>query len=144
MDPIPPTYWVVWLRFLDKWNNKHELNVGVYTSRENAEKGIELVRDQPGFREHPDGFVITQGTIDETDMVNGFVTVRDNGREQILQRAARAAQRAGRVERRADQPVSGMVRQRPRRQHRLAHAPCVGAVGRQVPGVQGGALQGRF
>ena len=80
VDPMPPTYWVVWLRFVDKWNDPHQLNVGIYTSRENAEKGIELVRDQPGFREHPDGFVITEGTIDQTDMVSGFVTVRD-GRE---------------------------------------------------------------
>jgi hypothetical protein len=59
VDPMPQTY---------------------YTSRGNAEKGIELVRDQPGFREHPDGFVITQGAIDRTDMINGFVTIRD-GRE---------------------------------------------------------------
>lgn len=60
---------------------REEKPIGTYTSRENAEKGIALVRDQPGFRDHPDGFVITRGTIDQTDMTNGFVTIRDNGLE---------------------------------------------------------------
>ncbi len=41
-------------------------------------------------------------------------------------------------------PVPGMVRQRPRRQHREPFAADLGAGRRQVPGVQGGALQGRF
>jgi uncharacterized protein YegP (UPF0339 family) len=81
VDPMPQTYWVVWHRYVDEWDVRQEILIGTYTSRENAEKGIELVRDQPGFREHPDGFVITQGTIDQTDMINGFVTIRDDGRE---------------------------------------------------------------
>jgi homoserine kinase type II len=80
-DPMPESYWVLWLRYTDDQGYDHEIKVGDYTSRENAAKGIELVRDQPGFRDHPDGFVITKGTIDQTDMVNGFVTLRDNGRE---------------------------------------------------------------
>jgi hypothetical protein len=79
-EPMPETYWVLWHRYVNEWGIAQEILIGTYTSRGNAEKGIELVCDQPGFREHPDGFVITEGTIDQTSMVNGFVTVRDDGR----------------------------------------------------------------
>lgn len=82
IEPLPQIYWVLWHRYVDEWNIRQEIRIGTYTSRENAEKGIELVRDKQGFRDHPDGFVITQGTIDQTNMVNGFVTVRENGRER--------------------------------------------------------------
>lgn len=81
VEPMPPVYWTLWLRFVDEWDYDHELIVGTYTSRQNAQKGIELLRDQPGFRDHPGGFAITQGTLDQTDMTNGFVTVRENDRE---------------------------------------------------------------
>lgn len=82
IEPMPSIYWVLWMRFIDKLSDPHQLIVGIYTSRENAEKGMALVRDQPGFRDHPDGFVIEEGRIDQTTMPNGFVTVRDNdGRE---------------------------------------------------------------
>jgi hypothetical protein len=83
VDPLPDNYWVLWHRYVDEWGIGQEKPIGTYTSRENAEKGMTLVRDQPGFRDHPDGFVITKGTIDQTDMVNGFVTIRDddNGHE---------------------------------------------------------------
>src|SRR5215813_9034145 len=46
VEPTPSTYWVLWMRFLDRWGNRHALDVGTYTSRENAEKGIALVREQ--------------------------------------------------------------------------------------------------
>ena len=36
-----------------------------------------LLRDKPGFRDHPDGFEIAEGTLDETCMTEGFVTVSD-------------------------------------------------------------------
>ena len=79
---MPQTYWVLWHRYVNAWGIREEKPIGIYTSRENAEKGIELVREQPGFRDHPDGFVITRGTIDQTEMINGFVTIRDNDRER--------------------------------------------------------------
>lgn len=82
VDPLPKIYWMLWHRYVDEWGITQEILIGTYTSRENAEKGMALVRDQPGFRDHPDGFVIEQGTVDQTAMPNGFVTVRDgSGRE---------------------------------------------------------------
>lgn len=89
---MPKTYWVLWHRYVDEWGITQEKPIGIYTGRENAEKGMVLVRDQPGFRDYPDGFVIEKGTIDQTNTPNGFVTVRDdNGRERdepIHRRAA--------------------------------------------------------
>jgi hypothetical protein len=82
VDPPPETFWALWHRYVDEWGVRQEKLVGTYTSRENAERGMALVRDQPGFCDHPDGFVIEEGTIDQTNMPNGFVTIRDSdGRE---------------------------------------------------------------
>ena len=81
LDPIPPTYCVLWLRFIEEWDYDHQLIVGTYTRREKAEKGIALVRDQPGFRDHPQGFEITPGRLDETAMIHGFATLRRDGKE---------------------------------------------------------------
>jgi hypothetical protein len=33
------------------------------------------LHDQPGFRDHPDGFEIPDGIMDETYMREGFITV---------------------------------------------------------------------
>ncbi|HEX5454412.1 MAG TPA: hypothetical protein VFX06_11520 [Stellaceae bacterium] len=82
IDPMPQTYWVLWHRYAQEAGIFEEKLIGTYTSRENAEKGIELVRDQPGFREHLNGFVITEGTLDQTDMIDGFITVREDNRER--------------------------------------------------------------
>lgn len=78
VSPMPETYWALWHRYIDEWGITQEILIGTYTSRENAEKGMELVREQPGFRDHPDGFAIEEGTINATAMPNGFVTVRDD------------------------------------------------------------------
>lgn len=80
IDPMPQTYWVLWHRYMNAGGINEEKLIGTYTSRENAEKGIELLRDHPGFRDHPDGFAITYGTIDQAYMTDGFVTLRE-GRE---------------------------------------------------------------
>ena len=71
MGPLAPV--------CDRSGDREEKLIGTYAASENAEKGIDLVRDQPGFRERPEGFAITQGTLDETDMINGFVTIGNGG-----------------------------------------------------------------
>jgi hypothetical protein len=88
VDPMPQTYWALWHRYVKEGRVREEILIGTYTSRANAEKGIELVRDQPGFREHPDGFVIKQGMIDQTDMINVFMTVRNGGEHDDPMRVA--------------------------------------------------------
>ena len=38
--------------------------LGVYSSRASAQSAIDSVRDQPGFREHPSGFSISEHIVD--------------------------------------------------------------------------------
>jgi hypothetical protein len=47
--------------------------LGIYSTRERAEQGLELLRDKPGFRDYPVGFEIQEGAVNETYMTEGFV-----------------------------------------------------------------------
>ena len=49
--------------------------LGVYSSRKTARKKIEKYKQLPGFRDHPDGFVIDRYPIDQDYWAEGFVTV---------------------------------------------------------------------
>jgi len=81
VSPMPQTYWVLWHRYVNEWGTMRQKLIGIYTSQENAERGKQLLSDQQGFRDYPDGFVIAQGTMDQTAMANGFVTIREGARE---------------------------------------------------------------
>jgi hypothetical protein len=49
--------------------------IGAYSSRRNAEAAIRRLRGLPGFRTHPDSFVIDAYGLDEDHWVDGFVSV---------------------------------------------------------------------
>ena len=49
--------------------------IGVYASRIDAEAAIQRVRNQPGFAECPNGFVIDEYEIGKDHWVEGFITV---------------------------------------------------------------------
>lgn len=48
--------------------------IGVYRSRENAEKAIVRLSYQPGFRDTKDGFSIDKYELDKDQWVEGYVT----------------------------------------------------------------------
>ncbi|WP_394834844.1 hypothetical protein LVJ94_50940 [Pendulispora rubella] len=50
--------------------------IGVYSSRMKAEEAVLRLKEQPGFREYPDGFCIDRYEIDKDHWEEGFVTVR--------------------------------------------------------------------
>jgi len=52
-----------------------ELQIGIYATRAEAEAAIELVQDQPGFRDFPEGFNIYETKLGITEWREGFVTV---------------------------------------------------------------------
>lgn len=52
--------------------------IGTYTSREAAAAAIERLRNQPGFRDHPQGWDIQQYKLDDDHWEEGFVTVLDS------------------------------------------------------------------
>lgn len=66
---------MLWHFRTDEQGCEHEKMLGIYTTRAKAEEGLALLRDKPGFRGYPDGFEILQGALDETHMLEGFVTV---------------------------------------------------------------------
>ncbi len=46
--------------------------IGVYSSEARAKEALEKIREQPGFRDYPDGFEIYEGELDMTDWRGGF------------------------------------------------------------------------
>ncbi|MFJ8042045.1 hypothetical protein ACIRBX_16240 [Kitasatospora sp. NPDC096147] len=46
--------------------------LGLYTTREAAERRIVLARAEPGFRDSPDGFEVHPCTVDEPRWTRGF------------------------------------------------------------------------
>ena len=51
--------------------------IGIFSTREKAEAALDRVRDQPGFRDCPQGFKIWEyGLDDDPEWFEGYVTVR--------------------------------------------------------------------
>ncbi len=48
--------------------------IGVYATREDAERAVERVKQAPGFRDFPDGFFIDEYEIGEDHWIDGFVS----------------------------------------------------------------------
>lgn len=49
--------------------------IGIYSSEEKAREVIAQLRDQPGFRDHQEGFAISEATLDHTEWSEGFLTL---------------------------------------------------------------------
>ncbi|MFL5265847.1 MAG: hypothetical protein ACJ8AH_04505 [Stellaceae bacterium] len=67
----PTQYWpnmdiyLLWHCYTDE-RGENEMELGVYSSIDNAEQGRTLLRDKPGFSDHPEGFAIVKRRLDET------------------------------------------------------------------------------
>jgi hypothetical protein len=48
--------------------------IGIYSSRENAQRTVERLRIQPGFRAAPEGFSIAY-SLDEDNWTESFITI---------------------------------------------------------------------
>lgn len=49
--------------------------VGVYSTREKANEAIERLRQQPGFRDAPEGFIVDVYRLDQINWERGYVTL---------------------------------------------------------------------
>jgi hypothetical protein len=81
-------YYELWHLRYDDWDRDYDKLLGIYSTEEKAEAGLALLRDKPGFRDHPDGFEINEGLMDETGMKDGFITLW--GDEEMDAASARA------------------------------------------------------
>ena len=52
-----------------------ELHIGIYATEVDATEAISRLRDQPGFRDYPEGFHIHPTPLGLTGWQEGFVTV---------------------------------------------------------------------
>lgn len=51
-----------------------ELHIGIYGTEAAAKAAIEMLKDKPGFKEHPSGFELHETELDRTGWQYGFVT----------------------------------------------------------------------
>jgi hypothetical protein len=56
--------------------------IGVYSTREEAERATERLKLQPGFRDHPNGFDIDPYTLDADHWAEGFGPVSPEAPEE--------------------------------------------------------------
>jgi hypothetical protein len=57
----------------ERSDDGHVKIVGIYSSPSKADAAIQRLRDQPGFRDFPDGFTVDAYELDEDHWAEGFV-----------------------------------------------------------------------
>jgi hypothetical protein len=69
------TVYLLWHEYETDDGRDEEKFIGVYSTEEMAQRAIEQLRNQPGFKDIPEGFKIYPNIVDETGWPEGFVTV---------------------------------------------------------------------
>ena len=73
----------LWVKFVDKvyilWHTRvdafgcdNDKCLGVFSSLENAEQAQQYALTQKGFKDYPDGFCVSEYTIDKQEWLEGF------------------------------------------------------------------------
>ena len=65
------TVWLLWFEQEREVGEDTELLIGVYRTEEAAKAAIGRLRDQPGFRDYPQGFNIYENTLDKDSWTEG-------------------------------------------------------------------------
>jgi hypothetical protein len=65
--------WLLWFEQEQQNGEKTELLIGVYRTEGDALAAKERLKNQPGFREYPDGFTTAQYEIGQDHWTEGFV-----------------------------------------------------------------------
>ena len=66
--------WLLWFEQHREVGEDTELLIGVYRTEESAKAAIERVKDQPGFRDYPQGFAAYE-RFDKDSWTEGFARV---------------------------------------------------------------------
>ena len=67
------TVWLLWFEQEQQDGDDRELLIGVYRTEADALAAKERLKNQPGFREYPDGFTTSQYEIGQDYWTEGFV-----------------------------------------------------------------------
>ena len=72
------TLTVYMLHHVHEFDDGHEdvKLIGVFSSEQHARDALAQVKDQPGFRECPEGFEISESVVDRLGWVEGYVTLK--------------------------------------------------------------------
>jgi hypothetical protein len=65
--------WLLWFEQEDAKARGIECLIGVYRSEQSAKDAIERVKNRPGFREYPQGFVVAEYELERDYWPEGFV-----------------------------------------------------------------------
>jgi homoserine kinase type II len=67
--------WVLWFEQEREEGEDTELLIGVYRTEETANAAISRLKDQPGFRDYPQGFHAYETPLDKDSWEEGFARV---------------------------------------------------------------------
>lgn len=68
------TIYLLYHEYEKEQERREEKLVGVYSSAAQAQMAKMRLRGKPGFRDHPDGFVIYEQELDKDYWEDGFIT----------------------------------------------------------------------
>jgi homoserine kinase type II len=61
---------------INKLNDEDSKIVGVYSSKENAQKAKKKMKTLPGFKDSPNSFILDRYELDKEYWSDGFITVK--------------------------------------------------------------------
>ena len=67
--------WLLWFEQERDEGEDTELLIGVYLTEERAKEAISRLKDQPGFRDFPQGFNVYETALDKDSWEEGFARV---------------------------------------------------------------------
>ena len=83
-DSLPMKVFLLWHSYESEYDDcDHSFFLGVYSTRAKAEERQREAVRQPGFRLHPDGFDISEQTVDRDEWKEGFVTYLHEAGEDV-------------------------------------------------------------
>ena len=65
--------WLLWFEQERPEGEDTELLIGVYRTEEAAKATISRLKDQPGFRDYPQGFTAHEYKLDQDHWTQGFI-----------------------------------------------------------------------
>jgi len=69
------TVWLLWFEQKREGGDDTELLIGVYRTEADTKAATQRLKDQPGFRDYPDGFKAYEYVLGRDGWTEGFIRV---------------------------------------------------------------------
>jgi homoserine kinase type II len=70
---VSDSVWLLWFEQREEDGKDTELLIGIYHSEAAARAAVDRAKDQPGFRDFPQGFAAHEYKLDQDHWTQGFV-----------------------------------------------------------------------